>query len=130
MFNHDAVSALGKWGQLAREFSSLRSPAADLRLSDERATALLKSWGQLGRQSHQAPSFGAGWEPASRIVKVAFPFFKVLADELTELLDQSDKRLKPFADPLWTDFGTHRWLKADREEAYSDWLAWIVENLK
>jgi hypothetical protein len=28
------------------------------------------------------------------------------------------------------DLGTHRWLADDREEAYSDWLAWVVEQLK
>jgi hypothetical protein len=28
------------------------------------------------------------------------------------------------------DFGVHRWLRASREEAYSDWLEWIVRQLE
>jgi hypothetical protein len=27
------------------------------------------------------------------------------------------------------DFGLHRWLEGEREEAYSDWLAWILGHL-
>lgn len=29
-------------------------------------------------------------------------------------------------DPLLLDLGMHRWLANEREEAYSDWLAWIL----
>src|SRR5207245_191690 len=28
-----------------------------------------------------------------------------------------------------TNFTLHRWLKGDREEAYSDWLAWTLEQV-
>jgi len=24
----------------------------------------------------------------------------------------------------------HRWLADDREESYSDWLAWVIEQIK
>jgi hypothetical protein len=72
----------------------------------------------------------AQWESASRLVRAALPLFQVLAHELIDLLNQSDARLKPLADPLRADFGAHRWLKAEREEAYSDWLAWILKNLR
>jgi hypothetical protein len=37
--------------------------------------------------------------------------------------------LTPFADPLRVSFGLHRWLAADREEAYSDWLAWTLSQV-
>ncbi len=55
--------------------------------------------------------------------------FEVDAIRLKELLNESNKRLQPLADPLSIDFGTHRWLSEDREEAYSDWLAWIIEQI-
>jgi hypothetical protein len=32
-------------------------------------------------------------------------------------------------DPLLSDLGLHRWLAKDREEAYSDWFAWALEQL-
>jgi hypothetical protein len=63
------------------------------------------------------------------MVRAALPLFQVLANELSDLLNESDSRLKPLSDPLRTDFGVHRWLKAEREEAYSDWLAWILNRL-
>jgi hypothetical protein len=52
------------------------------------------------------------------------------AKRLRSLLKHSDRELEPWGDPLMVDFGMHRWLAEDREEAYSDWLAWVVEQLK
>ena len=43
---------------------------------------------------------------------------------------RSNDRLAPFKDPLLVDLGTHRWLSSAREEAYSDWLAWILQQLE
>jgi hypothetical protein len=34
--------------------------------------------------------------------------------------------LTPLEDPLEMDLGLHRWLQEEREEAYSDWLEWVV----
>jgi len=54
-------------------------------------------------------------------------------DDLRTLLKESASRFFPrLGDPLdpSLDFGTHRWLKLGREEAYSDWLAWIMERQK
>jgi hypothetical protein len=48
---------------------------------------------------------------------------------LRELLERSDLLLKPLKDPLRADVGIHRWLSQDREEAYSDWLAWVLQEL-
>jgi hypothetical protein len=38
--------------------------------------------------------------------------------------------LHPLEEPLAVDLGLHRWLKAEREEAYSDWLQWVIEQVK
>jgi hypothetical protein len=46
------------------------------------------------------------------------------------LLQESDARLAPFGEPLRVDFGTHRWLRDDREESYTAWLGWIIEQIK
>ncbi|MCR4418726.1 MAG: hypothetical protein QHH27_03285 [Clostridia bacterium] len=37
--------------------------------------------------------------------------------------------LHPLEEPLKMAFPLHRWLAEDREEAYSDWLVWILEQL-
>jgi hypothetical protein len=45
------------------------------------------------------------------------------------LLAISRRRKFPqLGDPLDVDFGAHRWLRDSREEAWSDWLAWILEQ--
>ncbi len=49
---------------------------------------------------------------------------------LQQLLDRSHDALRPLDDPLQVDFGLHRWLSEDREESYSDWLHWILAQLK
>jgi hypothetical protein len=51
------------------------------------------------------------------------------AARLQAALRKSDYALKPLGEPLLVDFGLHRWLKKEREESYSDWLAWIINQL-
>ena len=53
------------------------------------------------------------------------------AQKLGGLLEQSSRLLFPgVGDPLSAslEIGSHRWLAGDREEVYSDWLAWIIER--
>jgi hypothetical protein len=47
---------------------------------------------------------------------------------LKQLLIESRTKLAPLEDPFDIDLGLHRWLSADREEAYSDWLEWVIRN--
>lgn len=49
--------------------------------------------------------------------------------ELTEISKQSGERLKPLGEPLEHDLGFNRWLASAREEAYSDWLAWLLSRM-
>src|SRR5262249_14371649 len=51
------------------------------------------------------------------------------SERLRGLLERSNALLAPLADPLLTDFGVHQWLAKAREEVYSDYLKWIVEQL-
>lgn len=53
------------------------------------------------------------------------------SQRLGDLLEQSGRTLFPgIGDPLSTKLNlcSHRWLGKDREESYSDWLAWILER--
>jgi hypothetical protein len=56
--------------------------------------------------------------------------FIAQAGRLDALLAESGKRLELLGDPLVTDFGLHRWLAGDREESYSDWLQWILQQVQ
>jgi hypothetical protein len=48
---------------------------------------------------------------------------------LQDVLARSDEQLSPLGEPLKLNLGAHRWLSADREESYSDWLAWILQGI-
>jgi hypothetical protein len=49
--------------------------------------------------------------------------------QLADVLGHSDAQFWPLRDPLRLSLGAHRWLSADREESYSDWLAWILQGM-
>jgi hypothetical protein len=89
---------------------------------------ILKLWSGLGRAAREG-DYSCTWAGALRIVNAAEPWFKVCREELKGLLIQSDTRLAPLGEPLLLDFGVHRWLRREREESYSDWLAWIIDQL-
>lgn len=64
------------------------------------------------------------------LTKVGTEQLKQRRNDLESLLAASRKKLHPLGEPLELDLGVHRWLKGDREEAYSDWLAWLLKCLK
>jgi hypothetical protein len=65
------------------------------------------------------------------MIRVAEAEAQKLESELTHLLNTSDAQLQLISlrDPLLADAGLNRWLKKEREEAYSDWLEWILGQL-
>jgi hypothetical protein len=69
------------------------------------------------------------WAPVQRMIQAAQNSMRLEGKKLRDLLERSNQRLAPLADPLFVDFAAHRWLQHQREEAYSDWLAWILEQL-
>jgi hypothetical protein len=100
-------------------------------MPDNYQSTILHNWGQLGRRlACSRSTLAVSWDAAGRMIAAATPHFKALVGRLDDLLAKSDKLLKPLADPLRTDFGVHRWLAGDREEAYSDWLAWIIRRVQ
>jgi hypothetical protein len=54
---------------------------------------------------------------------------KAAESKLRNLLDESDLLFHPLCDPLLADAGLNRCLREDREEAYSDWLAWVLQQI-
>jgi len=88
---------------------------------------ILEDWAQLSVSS-RSPS--CDWGPVESILNAAEAYSLTSKSKLANLLSESDQVLNPLRDPLWVDFGLHRWLDNKREENYSDWLAWIVSQLK
>jgi len=96
-----------------------------------RCAAILKKWAVLGRNIAQEQSESHfDWKYVRSLIKAAEPLFKEESKRLEGLLRKSDEHLDPLEDPLKVDFGVHRWLRAEREEAYSDWLKWTLEQLE
>ena len=92
-----------------------------------KAAALLRRWATLGRSvSGYAPA--VDWTPASEMISAAERDAAASQRILDDLLATSSRRKFPrLGDPLDVDFGAHRWLRDSREEAWSDWLAWILQ---
>ena len=84
-------------------------------------------WANLsvGRSSPQR-----SWAPVQAMLEAAIAESKKVESVLGALLADSDKRLAPLGDPLRADVGLNRWLRDEREEAYSDWFGWILEQLQ
>lgn len=69
------------------------------------------------------------WDFVEAIIQGGLDDSKLATSKLKDLLHKSRSKLSPLSDPLLVDLGMHRWLLAEREEAYSDWLAWIIEQI-
>ena len=99
--------------------------------SSDSTVNVLRRWGSLGRGMNvvkQKPAIT--WVPLQRMIEAAKASMTSEGNRLRRLLNCSIQYLTPLGDPLVVDFGAHRWLKRQREEAYSDWLAWILEQLE
>jgi hypothetical protein len=93
------------------------------------AAGILARWGRVGSdlQSFQSE---VDWQPAQLMVDAMQTWGDVQKGNYRDILDKSAACLAQFGEPLRVDFGTHRWLKNNREESYSAWLAWIIEQLE
>jgi hypothetical protein len=95
-----------------------------------RFTEVLLTWRELHREvvanvALRSPS----WDSAHLLVRSADSLDHYARQHLEDALAQSDAELSPLRDPLALNLGAHRWLSADREESYSDWLAWILQGM-
>jgi hypothetical protein len=66
------------------------------------------------------------WGAMQSLIDAEVGSLKPARVQLLSLLDASRQHFKPFQDPLEISLADHRWLKLDREEAYSDWLEWVL----
>jgi hypothetical protein len=93
-------------------------------------------WGKILPPITDTTSEGAqcdppDWKPGQRVIAA----FRNFADQetlhLARLLDESDELLTPLTDPFRLSFRKHRWLdlERNREESYSDWLAWLLTEM-
>jgi hypothetical protein len=91
---------------------------------------VLQTWASLGAELtttrlRDVPS----WDPMHRLIDVAREKLAGDRDRLRNLLSESRQRMAPLEDPFDIDLGLHRWLEAQREEAYSDWLEWTIRQM-
>lgn len=90
----------------------------------------LELWADLYRKgAFRGASPPGEWQAADKLVRVAEAADDAARDHLAELLKISNQTFEPLADPLAIDFGAHRWLSGEREEAYSDWFEWILKQI-
>lgn len=90
----------------------------------------LALWANLYRRgAFRAPLPSGSWRAADDLLTAAKRADRSASGALARALDLSGRVFDPLADPLAAEFGAHRWLSSEREEAYSDWLGWILEQI-
>jgi hypothetical protein len=95
------------------------------------AADLIRQWADLSDPIQGATvRFTPDWQAVERMIEAARDLLTIDCEILKYLLTQSDQSLHPLEDPLRTDFGVHRWLASQREEVYSDWLAWVLQQVE
>ena len=93
-------------------------------------TQSLAKWAALGREIRSADKKTVpNWLSVQKIIDMAEPVHQVNRNTARRLLEASNELFAPLKDPFEMRLGLHRWLGGEREEAYSDWLAWIIEQL-
>src|SRR5580700_9951677 len=99
------------------------------RLDYRRLADVLVQWQELQRCIVYAPPELFSWDPADRLIESAGKLDEYAKQHFDEALERSDSQLTPLSDPLRLNLGEHRWFSKDREESYSDWLAWILQGM-
>src|ERR1700676_2738518 len=90
--------------------------------------AAIEQWADWGTECAPGRPSRPVWSAVAVLIEAAQPRFVEESSALCDLLERSSDQLG-FTDPLLCDLGLHRWLARDREESYSDWLAWVLEQL-
>jgi hypothetical protein len=89
---------------------------------------VLFRWADIGGRPLPSVPYRVPWGPSARMIEAAERDAQRARLALDELLKTSAKEFPRVGDPLLMDFGMHRWLGEECELAYSDWLAWILEQ--
>jgi hypothetical protein len=94
------------------------------------ASRTLGLWANLYRRGAFRASLPLGsWQAADDLLRAAKQADRSADGALAESLASSNRTFDPLADPLAIEFRAHRWLSSEREEAYSDWFGWILEQI-
>ena len=104
-------------------------PSMNAALQSEWPT-VLRTWASLGLSGTLRRQAAPDWLPITRMIEAARPAIEAKANYLRALLQECGTKFAPLGEPLEIDLGLHRWLDAEREEAYSDWLEWVVRQAK
>jgi hypothetical protein len=97
----------------------------------EESPSLLRAWASIGAGLAVSQSFRkTDWNAATGMIEAARQMLGEEAKRLKQLLTECRKCVLPLEDPFDLDLGLHRWLNAERKEAYSDWLAWVVQQAR
>jgi hypothetical protein len=75
------------------------------------------------------PPIVTSWGAVDALITSAYQDALPRTDRLAAALKDPKSAFGGLGEPLLLDLGTHRWLAEAREEAYSDWLAWTLEQL-
>ena len=114
--------------KLISYWASLARPPITYQEAAHEQSEIILFWADLGRRvAGIGPQ--VSWEQCDLLTKAALAYAKDIAANASDLLMKSNSWLSPLEDPLTVDMGLNRWLARDREEAYSDWLAWILSSL-
>lgn len=94
-----------------------------------RASNVLKAWAAMGSTVSSREAGRCSWDVFKRLIPSATEKLRGDAERLRSLLKQSRTLFAPLDEPFDTEMGLNRWLGASREEAYSDWLAWVFQQV-
>lgn len=98
-------------------------------MTTRKLAAILRRWGEIGARVSGRLLTTVPWAPAASMIWAAERDAERASVALHELLKATVAEFPGVGDdPLLFDFGTHRWLAEEHELAYSDWLAWILEQ--
>jgi hypothetical protein len=99
-----------------------------LRYSRSVGATTLAAWAKLSVTAAPPLKTGESLEPLRRMVDAAKRDAKAAAQRLDALFAKTDALYPRVGDPLPVKLGldSNRWLAAEHENSYSDWLAWIL----
>jgi hypothetical protein len=75
-------------------------------------------------------TLACSWDSATKLIGFLDDFGRSRMTLFQGLLNKSADFLVPLSDPLTCDLGLHDWLSPEREESYSMWLQWSLQQLE
>lgn len=94
------------------------------------ASQLLSEWARMWKPTRTGAVRGAAaWQAVELLTTAGSRLVESEAGDLRTSLDDPTVSWLRSATRSETDLGAHRWLKPQREESYSDWLAWVLRQI-